>query len=103
MYSLHYGTVPVVHAVGGLADTVYDPQQAAIGKANGFGFNEPDAQALLVAINRALECFRDGKSWRRLQKNGMASDCSWKERARTYSGLYQSILKERDRGGDQHA
>ncbi len=96
MYSLHYGTVPVVHAVGGLADTVTDPQQAVIGNANGFRFTEANEQALLAAINRALEYFQNRKSWRRLQQNGMAADYSWKERAGTYSGLYQDILKERE-------
>lgn len=96
MYSLRYGTIPVVHAVGGLSDTVNDPQEAGIGKANGFRFIKADEHALLAAINRALECFRVRKSWRRLQENGMAEDYSWKQRAQSYGNLYQSILKERD-------
>ncbi|MEP1215734.1 MAG: glycogen synthase GlgA [Marinobacter sp.] len=96
MYSLRYGTIPVVHAVGGLADTVNDPDEAGIGKANGFRFIRADEQALLAAINRALAYFRVRKSWRRLQENGMTEDYSWKQRARSYGNLYQSILKERD-------
>ncbi|MFN2359868.1 MAG: glycogen synthase GlgA [Marinobacter sp.] len=96
MYSLRYGTVPVVHAVGGLADTVQDPDEAGIRKANGFRFREASAGALLVAVNRALECFSNRKQWRGLQQNGMAADYSWKQRARSYGELYQSILKERD-------
>ncbi|MCR8916004.1 glycogen synthase GlgA [Marinobacter panjinensis] len=96
MYSLRYGTIPVVHAVGGLSDTVNDPLEAGIGKANGFRFIKADEQALLATINRALENFRNRKSWRRLQENGMAADYSWKQRARSYGNLYQSILKERD-------
>ncbi|MDK8464452.1 glycogen synthase GlgA [Marinobacter sp. SS13-12] len=96
MYSLRYGTIPVVHAVGGLSDTVNDPLEAGIGKANGFRFIKADEQALLATINRALESFRNRKSWRRLQENGMAADYSWKQRARSYGDLYQSILKERD-------
>ncbi len=94
MYSLRYGTIPVVHAVGGLSDTVNDPLEARIGKANGFRFIKADEQALLDAINRALECFRNRKLWRRLQENGMAADYSWKQRARSYGGLYQSILRD---------
>lgn len=96
MYSLRYGTIPVVHAVGGLSDTVNDPDEAGIGKANGFRFIKGDEQTLLATINRALEYFRVRKSWRRLQENGMAEDYSWKQRARSYGNLYQSILKERD-------
>ncbi|MCL7944637.1 glycogen synthase GlgA [Marinobacter sp. ATCH36] len=96
MYSLRYGTIPVVHAVGGLSDTVNDPLEAGTGKANGFRFIKDDEHALLAAINRALECFIHRKSWRRLQENGMAADYSWKQRARSYADLYKSILKERD-------
>lgn len=96
MYSLRYGTVPVVHAVGGLSDTVRDPDEAGALKANGFRFHEPNAQALLAAINRALQYFSIRKRWRRLQQNGMAADYSWKQRARNYGDLYQSIIKERD-------
>lgn len=95
MYSLRYGTVPVVHAVGGLADTVLDPDDVGIGEANGFRFSEPSAQALLAAINRALACFRNRKRWRRLLENGMAADYSWKQRACNYGNLYRGILRER--------
>lgn len=96
MYSLRYGTIPVVHAVGGLSDTVTDPLEAGIGEPNGFRFIKADEQALLATINRALECFSNRKLWRRLQENGMAVDYSWKQRARSYGDLYESILKERD-------
>ncbi|NMT63620.1 glycogen synthase GlgA [Marinobacter orientalis] len=96
MYSLRYGTVPVVHAVGGLSDTVQDPEEAGLIKANGFRFSEASAQALLAAVTRALGYFRSRKQWRRLQENGMAADYSWKQRAHDYSDLYQSILKERE-------
>lgn len=96
MYSLRYGTVPVVHAVGGLSDTVNDPLDVGIDRANGFRFSESTAPALLQATERALACFARHKHWRRLQENGMAVDYSWKQRARVYGDLYQSILKERD-------
>ncbi|KPQ01561.1 glycogen synthase GlgA [Marinobacter sp. HL-58] len=96
MYSLRYGTVPIVHAVGGLSDTVQDPDDVGIRKANGFRFEGASAEALLATVNRALEWFRDRKRWRLLQQNGMTADYSWKQRAHTYGELYQSILKERD-------
>ena len=96
MYSLRYGTVPVVHGVGGLADTVQDPQNVGIDKANGFVFTGASAESLLATLSRALQFFENRKQWRRLQENGMAIDYSWKQRARTYGDLYQRILKERD-------
>ncbi|MBC7182979.1 MAG: glycosyltransferase, partial [Marinobacter sp.] len=96
MYSLRYGTVPVVHAVGGLSDTVNDPLDVGIDRANGFRFSESNAPALLQATERALACFGKRKQWRRLQENGMAADYSWSQRARDYANLYQNILKERD-------
>ena len=95
MYSLRYGTVPVVHAVGGLSDTVLDPDEAGTRKANGFRFSEASAPALMAAITRALEYFRSRKRWRRLQENGMGGDYSWNQRAHIYGDLYRSILKER--------
>lgn len=95
MYSLRYGTVPVVHAVGGLSDTVRDPEDVGLLKANGFRFRDANAEALLASVVRALDIFGSRKRWRRLQENGMAADYSWKQRARSYGSLYQSILKER--------
>ena len=96
MYSLRYGTIPVIHAIGGLADTVNDPLESGGAEANGFRFSKADGQSLKATIDRALECFKNRNAWRRLQENGMAADYSWKERARNYGDLYQSILKERD-------
>ncbi|KMQ74427.1 glycogen synthase GlgA [Marinobacter subterrani] len=95
MYSLRYGTLPVVHGVGGLSDTVNDPLEVGVDRANGFRFGEPNAPALLAAIDRALKGLGKRKQWRRLQSNGMAIDYSWNQRARDYGDLYQSILKER--------
>lgn len=96
MYSLTYGTVPVVHGVGGLSDTINDPLDVGIDKANGFRFSEPNAPALLETTERALACFGKRKQWQQIQENGMAVDYSWKQRARDYGDLYQRILKERD-------
>ncbi|EMP55391.1 glycogen/starch synthase [Marinobacter santoriniensis NKSG1] len=95
MYSLRYGTVPVVHGVGGLGDAVLDPDQVGPNKANGFSFNEPTAAAFRTSVERALEYRQQRKRWHQLQRNGMAGEYSWKERAREYSKLYQTLLAER--------
>lgn len=95
MYSLRYGTVPVVHGVGGLADTVFDPLDVGLDQANGFCFRHASAEGLRSAIDRALAVASHRRHWRRLQENGMAGDHSWRQRARVYGELYQSILKQR--------
>ena len=83
LYSLRYGTPPVVRATGGLADTVVDctPQTLSSGSANGFTFEAPDAASLLAASRRAIAAWQQRKLWRRLQKNGMAADFSWAKAA----------------------
>ena len=81
MYSQRYGTVPVVRATGGLADTVrsYDP---ATGSGTGFAFDEYSSQALLGALRWALRTYEDRPAWRRLQVAGMQQDFSWDRSAR---------------------
>lgn len=98
LYGLHYGTLPIVHRVGGLKDTVFDPIDSDSDIANGFCFDIPDASAFLTAIERAVKYFGNRRAWRRLQENAMAGDYSWNRSARQYSDLYQDILAER-----QHA
>ncbi len=95
MYSLHYGTLPVVHSVGGLKDTVFDPLDVSMEQANGFCFREPGSEALLAAIERALEYLERPANWRQLQRNAMAGDYSWARSAVHYADLYQRILAER--------
>ena len=92
MYSLAYGTPPVVRATGGLADTVIDctPQSLAAGTANGFTFGPATTEALLEAVARAVATWRDADGWRRLQHNGMTRDWGWGAAARQYIELYQS-------------
>jgi starch synthase len=90
MYSLRYGTPPVVRATGGLADTVIDAADERHG--NGFLFGPPTAAALLDALRRAADAFRDPVVWRRLQKHGMARDSSWAEAAGHYVALYRKLL-----------
>jgi starch synthase len=93
MYSMRYGTVPVVRATGGLADTVTDcnDHTLADGSATGFTFGEPTGAALLAAIGRALEAWSDQAGWRRLQENGMARDFGWQASARRYVELYETL------------
>jgi starch synthase len=93
MYSQRYGTPPVVHAVGGLADTVIDADVRALtdGTATGFMFREPTATAFASAIERALALFARPDAWRALQRTGMAQDFSWSRSAARYIDLYNSL------------
>jgi len=88
MLALRYGTVPVVRATGGLRDTVQE-WDGSRGEGNGFAFQRYTPDALLVALNRALDTFSDGAGWRRLQLNGMRADLSWGPSARRYVELYE--------------
>ncbi len=88
MYSLRYGTVPVVRATGGLADTVRDVDPAT-GEGTGFTFKEASSGALLAAVRRALETYRNRAVWRGIQLAGMRQDVSWDAPARQYAGLYE--------------
>jgi starch synthase len=89
MYSLKYGTVPVVRAVGGLDDTI-DAFDGTSG--TGFKFHEYTAAALLDAIGRALEAFRWPRLWARIMQNGMRKDFSWSRSAAAYADLYRSLV-----------
>jgi starch synthase len=88
MYSLRYGTVPIVRAVGGLDDTVenFDLVNAT---GNGFKFNEFRADRFLEKIYESLFAYADADAWRKLQWNGMNEDNSWENAARKYVQLYQ--------------
>jgi starch synthase len=83
IYSLRYGTVPVVRATGGLADTVRDG-------ATGFSFGPYTVDAMLDALRRALAAYRDRKAWRRMMSDGMAEDFGWSASAKDYLKLYES-------------
>jgi starch synthase len=89
MYSLRYGTPPVVRATGGLADTVIDAADEKHG--NGFVFGPATPAALLEALQRATSAWTDPWRWRKLQKQGMARDSSWAEAAQHYVDLYQHL------------
>jgi starch synthase len=91
MYSLRYGTVPVVRRTGGLADTVteYDP---ATKTGTGFVFSGYDPEQFKAAIGRALQLWPKKSEWKRLMLNGMKKDFSWKESAKKYATAYKNVL-----------
>jgi starch synthase len=93
MYSLRYGTPPIVRATGGLADTVVDCTAAnlADGSANGFVFAESTPEALWEAMLRAVIAWHQPRIWRQLQGNGMARDSGWAAPAQQYAELYRSL------------
>jgi starch synthase len=90
MYSLKYGTIPVVRATGGLDDTIreFDP---ATGAGNGFKFDAYTKSALLGGLDRALAQWNDRRAWEVLVRNAMAEDFSWDRSARAYLDLYRSV------------
>ena len=97
MYSMRYATVPVVRAVGGLADTVR-PFNSQNGQGTGFLFTEYDPGALWDALQRALTTYRtQPKAWRRLQINGMKIDFSWARSAQEYVSAYRRAIARRPR------
>ncbi len=94
MYSMRYGTVPVVHRTGGLADTVVDPADSSGDSPTGFCFDTFSVEGLTSALTRATDAFRtDPSLWRQLQTNGMNRDWSWTSSARSYRHLYREILR----------
>lgn len=96
LYSLRYGTPPVVRNTGGLADTVVDAsaENLARGTATGFVFQEAVPEALAEAIDRACQAYRDRGVWRQLVQTGMQQDWSWRRSAQQYVQLYERIATE---------
>jgi starch synthase len=90
MFSLNYGTVPIVRKTGGLADTVIDYHADAV-NGNGFLFDDYTSFALYKTIERALDIFKDKKEWKKIMGRGMKEDFSWKHSAKEYLGLYERI------------
>ncbi|MGE5806519.1 MAG: glycogen synthase, partial [Ignavibacteria bacterium] len=91
MYSLVYGTVPIVRETGGLADTVvkYDEKT---GDGTGFMFTQYNAASMVKEIKRALKTYNDKKIWLKIVKSGMKSDFSWNSSAKKYVELYKTML-----------
>ncbi len=95
MYSQRYGTPPIVHATGGLIDTVVDCNAATLAddSASGFVFYGLSPESLLQAATRAVELYADKAAWRKLQANCMAKDYSWLASAQSYLALYRKLVK----------
>ncbi|MBI5752455.1 MAG: glycogen synthase GlgA [Hydrogenophilales bacterium] len=93
MYSQRYGTPPVAHATGGLADTIVHatPTHIATGDATGFLFREMTHHACTDAVRRAVRLYRDAPLWQQLQSAGMQRDFSWQNSAEAYLKLYRSL------------
>ena len=97
LYSLKYGTIPIVRATGGLTDTVTDatPENLAAGKATGFTFVPYAPAAFAEAVRRCLQIYREEPdAWRQLQQTGMTQDWSWRRSAAEYDRLYRALLHE---------
>lgn len=92
IYSMRYGTIPIVRATGGLEDTVTDIDSKN-GNGTGIKFSSYDSKALLQAVERALKIYRDEKTWNNAIKNAMQQDFSWEKSAKEYIALYKKILK----------
>jgi starch synthase len=92
MYSMRYGTVPIVRRTGGLADSVQH-FDAATGSGTGIVFNDYNAEAVTWALNTALDLYQNRGLWRRLMQNGMAQDYSWSRQVRGYVELYESMVQ----------
>lgn len=91
MYSMRYGTVPVVRATGGLDDTVED--YSGNGKGTGFKFEKYESKDLMKAIQRALKVYQQPEEWKKIMRNGMSQDFSWEHSAKEYVNLYKDMMK----------
>jgi starch synthase len=97
IYSLRYGTVPVVRRTGGLADTVVDATEITMADktATGFCFDAPTAPALWETVERAIHHYRAPELWQQLIETGMRQDFSWRRSAENYIELYERVLAQR--------
>jgi starch synthase len=91
MYSLRYGTVPIVTAVGGLHDTI-QPYTARALHANGFKFAEQTPEMLARVVQRAIRLYHNPVAWMALMRNGMMADHSWRASATEYGKVYRRAL-----------
>ena len=92
MYALKYGTAPIVRAVGGLKDSIQEFSDKT-GKGTGFKFKTPQTKFFLKSLKKALSCFHQTQTWKKLMLNGMDKDNSWELAAKQYSRLYQKSLR----------
>jgi starch synthase len=96
MYSLKYGTVPIVRETGGLADTIIDFTKHP-NTGNGFTFKEYKPEKLLHAIKRAVLAYQDVDTWPKIRARGMAADFSWKSSAEKYVDIYKKAIQKKSR------
>ena len=99
LYSLRYGTVPIVRKTGGLADTVKDWHElkdSGSESGTGFSFNSYSASALLTTVTRALDTFYNREIWKKIQINGMNKDFSWERSGKEYIKLYKKAMGKRN-------
>ena len=94
LYSMKYGTIPVVNATGGLVDTVHTFNMES-GKGNGFVMAKPDAGHLLKSIRLAISLYEDKKVWQKIMKSAMREDYSWEASAKKYMQLYAKCIAHR--------
>jgi starch synthase len=93
LYSMKYGTVPIVRNTGGLADTVSEDPE----KQTGFLFDNFDSDELYEAIIRAAKVYRTDKTrWNKIQRNGMIQDLSWEHRAQNWVNIYRALLEPKN-------
>jgi len=91
MYSLMYGTVPIVRKTGGLADTVI-PYYSKNEEGNGFVFEKYNTKEMIAEIKNAVKVYSsDQKTWQKIMKNGMKSNFSWLNSAKNYVDLYRKL------------
>ncbi len=93
LYAMHYGTLPIVRYVGGLADTIVDATDWTIraGSATGFAFREPTGSAMLDCLDRALATYAQQIRWRKIQRRAMSRDFGWESPARRYLAIYSKL------------
>ncbi|MGC3976616.1 MAG: glycogen synthase GlgA [Nitrospira sp.] len=96
LYSLRYGTVPIVRKTGGLADTVvaYTPRAFRESRATGFSFTDSSSASLLTCLLLALSVYRKKADWQRLVRTGMAQNLSWSRSAATYLQLFRDVISQ---------
>jgi starch synthase len=94
LYSLKYGTVPIVRSTGGLEDSV-ESWDAATGKGTGFKFSPYSGAVLLATVHEAVQAFKNKDGWRQLMLNGMKKDFSWTASAREYVKIYEKLVSPR--------
>ena len=97
LYSLRYGTVPIVRKTGGLADTVvnYTPRAFKGSRATGFSFTDSCGASLLTCLLLALSVYKKKADWQRIVKAGMVQDLSWNRSAAIYVQLFQDLIQQR--------